>query len=165
MTNEELKKKIINLLDEATGSWYEDEDGMFAEGYSAEEGDNRFKAHVADALIAAGIGFKDKHRVFVQNAPLLPYNDDDVYFVPNTQPKITQLYSDEEVEQIVKERDEYKHRAEVAERALKDMCEEYEDNFECDLYKECNSDKPCYLCDYKVRLQKAAREIEEGKGK
>lgn len=56
MTNEELKKKIINLLDEATGSWYEDEDGMFAEGYSAEEGDNRFKAHVADALIAAGIG-------------------------------------------------------------------------------------------------------------
>lgn len=58
-----------------------------------------------------------------------------------------------------------RHRAEVAERALKDMCEEYEDNFECDLYKECNSDKPCYLCDYKVRLQKAAREIEEEKGK
>ena len=57
MTNEELKKKIINLLDEATGSWYEDEDGMFAEGYSAEEGDNRFKAHVADALIAAGLKF------------------------------------------------------------------------------------------------------------
>ena len=67
--------------------------------------------------------------------------------------------------QEVKELKEAERRAEVAERALKDMCEEYEDNFECDLYKECNSDKPCYLCDYKVRLQKAAREIEEGKGK
>ena len=55
----------------------------------------------------------------------------------------------------------WKRRAEVAERALKDMCEEYEDNIECDLYKECNSDKPCYLCDCKVRLQKAEREIEE----
>ena len=77
---------------------------------------------IADALIAVGLGFKDKHRVFVQNAPLLPYNDDDVYFVPNTQPKITQLYGDEEVEKIVKEREEYKHRAEVAERAL-DLCE------------------------------------------
>lgn len=56
MTNDELKKKIIELLDEATGSWYEDENGMFAEGYSPEEGDNRFKAHIADVLIAARIG-------------------------------------------------------------------------------------------------------------
>lgn len=31
-----------------------------------------------------------------------------------------QIYGDEEVEQIIKERDEYKHRAEVAERALLD---------------------------------------------
>ena len=156
MTNEELKKKIINLLDEATGSWYEDEDGMFAEGYSAEEGDNRFKAHVADALIAAGIGFKVKHRVFVQNAPLLPYNDDDVYFVPNTQPKITQLYSDEEVEQIVKERDEYKHRAEVAERALFTACvnliKDEEDNVNMELLAHVV---------YTKYLRKTEKELQE----
>lgn len=59
---------------------------------------------------------------------------------------------------------EAEHRAEVAERALMDMCEEYEDYFECDLYKECNSDKPCYLCDYTERLQRAERKLaEEGK--
>lgn len=68
MTNEELKKKIINLLDEATGSWYEDEDGMFAEGYSAEEGDNRFKAHVADALIAAGMVDKSDYASMKETA-------------------------------------------------------------------------------------------------
>lgn len=59
--------------------------------------------------------------------------------------------------------EEYKHRAEVAERALCDMCEEYEDNFKCDLYKECESDKPCYLCDYTQRLQKSERELQEEK--
>lgn len=56
MTEQELKEKIVNLLEEATGSWYEDEDGLFAEGRTPEEEDNAFKAHVADVLIAAGIG-------------------------------------------------------------------------------------------------------------
>lgn len=68
MNNEELKKKIIEILDEATGSWYEDEDGMFAEGYSAEEGDNRFKAHVADALIAAGVVDKSDYASMKETA-------------------------------------------------------------------------------------------------
>lgn len=61
----------------------------------------------ADALIAAGIGdvteWKEKakkHRVQV---------------IPDG--TIKQLYSDEEVEDIARQRDEYKHRAEVAERA------------------------------------------------
>lgn len=96
-----------------------------------------FYDKLADALIAAGIG--------------------DV--------KTAQEIGASATAMAVLEAAKAEHRAEVAERALKDMCEEYEDNFECDLYKECNSDKPCYLCDYKVRLQKAAREIEEGKGK
>lgn len=66
-------------------------------------------AELADALIAAGIGdvteWKEKakkHRVQV-----LPDGT------------IKQLYSDEEVEDIARQRDEYKHRAEVAERAGK----------------------------------------------
>ena len=62
MTNEELKKKIVEILDQATGDWYEKDDGLFAEGYTPEEGDNRFKGFIADALIAAGIGFIGEKR-------------------------------------------------------------------------------------------------------
>lgn len=40
---------------------------------------------------------------------------DGLLFVPED---FKQLYNDEEVEKIVKERDDHKHRAEVAERAL-----------------------------------------------
>lgn len=68
-------------------------------------------AELADALIAAWIGdvteWKEKakkHRVQV-----LPDGT------------IKQLYSDEEVEDIARQRDEYKHRVEVAERALKKL--------------------------------------------
>lgn len=67
---------------------------------------------IADALIAAGIGDvtawkerAEKHRVQV-----LPDGT------------IKQLYGDEEVEDIARQRDEYKHRAEVAERALLTAC-------------------------------------------
>lgn len=56
---------------------------------------------------------------------------------------------------------EAEHRAARAEKALRDMCEEYEDYFECNLYKECNSDKPCYLCNYTERLQQAEKELAE----
>ena len=56
MTNEELKKKILEIFDKAIGDWYEKDDGLFADGYTPEEGDNRFKAFIADALIAAGYG-------------------------------------------------------------------------------------------------------------
>ena len=65
-----------------------------------------------DALIAANIGDvtawkerAEKHR-----------------FMALPDGRIKQLYSDKEVEQIVKARDEYKHRAEVAERALLTAC-------------------------------------------
>ena len=79
-------------------------------------------AELADALIAAGIGDVSelkKHRVVVEKS-LIP-EDDNAYVLPNIPPTVKQLYSGEEVEQIVKERDEYKHRAEVAERALKKL--------------------------------------------
>ena len=77
----------------------------------------------ADALIAAEIGDVSelkKHRVVVEKS-LIP-EDDNTYALPNTPIRVKQLYSGEEVEQIVKERDEYKHRAEVAEMTLKFVC-------------------------------------------
>ena len=116
MTNEELKKKIINLLDEATGSWYEDEDGMFAEGYSAEEGDNRFKAHVADALIAAGLKFDT--------------------IVSHT--ATFDLMQQEQINSLERRCAQAEHRAEVAERAL----EKFAENITCEdcpFFSDCAS--------------------------
>ena len=72
-----------------------------------------------DALIEARIGDVSelkKHRVVVEKS-LIP-EDDNAYVLPNIPPTVKQLYSGEEVEQIVKEREEYKHRAEVAEKML-----------------------------------------------
>ena len=82
-------------------------------------------AELADALIAAGIGDVSKlknHRVIAEYS-LVP-DDDNPYIIPNVPLRVTQLYSGEEVEKIVKEREEYKHRAARAERALKNACED-----------------------------------------
>ena len=113
MTNEELKKKIIEILEETEYEWTEEKNGYILQ---------IFYDKLADALIAAGIGDVKEHRIFA-----------------GKDGSIKQLYSGEEVEKIVKERKElkdelrskveyiheqdevvkeYKHRAEVAERAL-----------------------------------------------
>ena len=129
MTNEELKRKIAEILDNnirwqpyyyiSRGIVYEDD-----------------LKNIADALIAAGLKFdadmEERHNLLLTAC-----------------------------QSMEKKKKEAEHRAEVAERALMNMCEEYEDNFECDLYKECNSDKPCYFCDYTERLQQAERELAE----
>lgn len=103
--------------------------------------------YFADALIAAGIGdvteWKEKakkHRVQV-----LPDGT------------IKQLYSDEEVEDIARQRDEYKHRAEVAERALENAC--------VVILSSRNGDQPRRLrAYYKAYLEAAEKELaEEGK--
>lgn len=107
MTNEELKKKICDIIAPYVSAYGDDE-------------------RIADALIAAGIGDLKEHRIFA-----------------GKDGSIKQLYSVEEVEKIVKERKElkdelrskveyiheqdevikeYKHRAEVAERALRYAC-------------------------------------------
>lgn len=127
MNNEELKKKIVEILEETEYEWTEEKNGYILQ---------IFYDKLADALIAAGIG--------------------DV--------KTAQEIGASATAMAVLEAAKAEHRAEVAERALMDMCEEYENYFECDLYKECNSDKPCYLCDYTERLQQAEKELaEEGK--
>ena len=91
MTNEELKKKICDIIAPYVAAYGEDE-------------------AIANALIAAGIGdvgkYKEKlklHRVFISK------DGGDI--------KV--LYGNNEIDEIVKERNEYKHRAEVAERAGK----------------------------------------------
>lgn len=101
-------------------------------------------AELADALIAAGIGdvteWKEKakkHRVQV-----LPDGT------------IKQLYSDEEVEDIARQRDEYKHRAEVAERALENAC--------VVILSSRNGDQPRRLrAYYKAYLEAAEKELAE----
>lgn len=111
MTKDELKKKIVKVLKE-TINWATDYSIPIGIVYKSE------LDKLADALIAAGIGDVSelkKHRVIVEQSPVP--TDDNCYILPNTSPIIKQLYSGKEVEQIAKERDEYKHRAEVAEKA------------------------------------------------
>lgn len=107
MTNEELKKKIESIIRNAKRDF----------AYCVPE---EWAVKVlADALIAAKIGDVSElknHRLIAEYS-LVP-DDDNPYIIPNVPLRVTQLYSGEEVEQIVKEREEYKHRAEVAERAL-----------------------------------------------
>ena len=113
MNNEELKKKIAQIIadyfcpqrNEHKSLWGDDRLCYSKMNFAECE----WVTECTDALIAAGIGdvteWKEKakkHRVQV-----LPDGT------------IKQLYSDEEVEDIARQRDEYKHRAEVAERALK----------------------------------------------
>lgn len=118
MNNEELKKKIVEVVNQ----WH-----MFQNrdmhGHTIWMTNDTEK--IADALIAAGMGDVSelkKHRIVAEYS-LIP-KDGNNYFLPNTPLKVKQLYSGEEVEKIVKERNEYKRRAEVAERALKSraMC-------------------------------------------
>ena len=92
MTNEELRTKIVEILEETEYEWTEQKNGYILQ---------IFYDKLADALIAAGIGDLKEHRIFARKDG-----------------SIKQLYSGKEVEQIAKEREEYKHRAEVAEREL-----------------------------------------------
>lgn len=113
---------------------------------------------------------------------------DGLLFVPEG---FKQLYNDEEVEEIAKERDElkvelrdkvdyiheqyevikdYKHRAEVAERALKICLIDNRHCCECDMidYKKCKGmdkdQKECAMLDIDDYIQRAEKELaEEGK--
>lgn len=102
MTNDELKKKIVEILKEAMKpiEFGGDREHAPEVHYPTEE-------EFADALIAAGIGDVSKWKAYAKAHRIVITKDD----------KIKQLYSDEEVDKIVIERAEYKHRAEVAERA------------------------------------------------
>ena len=119
MTNEELRTKIVEILEETEYEWTEEKNGYILQ---------IFYDKLADVLIAAGYGDVKRHRVFVSKDGK----------------EVKQFYSGEEVENILKERNElkvelrdkvdyiheqdevikeYKHRAEVAARMAKRACD------------------------------------------
>lgn len=128
MTNEEMKKKIAQIIadyfcpqgNEHKKLWGDDRLCYSKMNFAECE----WVTECTDALISAGIGDVSKHR----------------FFISKDGTEIKQLYSGEEVEKIVKEREEYKHRAEVSERALLYAVSEYR----CD---EC----PCEECNAEIR--------------
>lgn len=160
MTEQEVKDKIKNLLS----------DNMRWQPYYAIMRGIVYEQDLdklADALIAAGIGDVKRHRVFVSKDGK----------------EVKQFYSGEEVENILKERNElkvelrdkvdyiheqdevikeYKHRAQVAERAL---CNALND----DSCYFCNKKSPCE-CEHRdwgskecitVLLRQAEKELAE----
>lgn len=169
--NEELKKKIVEILFPVLkGSRIScNEENACKQCWFPCEVD-RLADSLADALIAAGIGDLKEHRIFA-----------------GKDGSIKQLYSVEEVEKIVKERKElkdelrskveyiheqdevikeYKHRAEVAEKALRNAAPRLKcrgglgEGFcgvdKCDYY-HCNNDEGCV----KAHLQQAEKELAE----
>lgn len=156
MNNDELKKKIVKTLQNTV---FESEFGSKnkAKDFFFEIVFERF----ADNLISAGIGDLSelkKHRILVK--PVSIPNDENFYIVPQTEIDIKQLYNGEEVEQIVKERDKYKHRAEVAERALYIATSQLQCRVcrvdECGHYNR-DYDGGCM----KAHLKQAEKELEE----
>ena len=130
MTNEKLKKKIIEILEETEYEWTEEKNGYILQ---------IFYDKLADALIAAGIGDVSelkKHRVQIMKDGT-----------------IQQFYSGKEVEQIVKERDEYKHRAEVTENELKLY------KLAVKIWQERYSDIRCF--NFNIALRQAEKELAE----
>lgn len=149
MTNDELKKKIVKVLEETEYEWTEDKGGYISQ---------IFYDNLADALIAAGIGDIKRHRVFVSKDGK----------------EVKQFYSGEEVENIVKERNElkvelrdkvdyiheqdevikeYKHRAEVAENELKLY------KLAVKIWQERYSDIRCF--NFNIALRQAEKELAE----
>ena len=129
MTEREKIIKVIKKAFEDCGRMLKEQIPRVLSGEikKASDGTPPLDEAIADALIAAGIGdvteWKErakKHRVRV-----LPDGT------------IKQLYSAEEVEDINRQREEYKHRAEAAERVLLNACvnliKDREDNVDMEL--------------------------------
>ena len=142
MTNDELKKKIVEILCKV---WIE------PVPCTAER---KFE-HAADALIAAGIGDVSKWKAYAKVHRIVITKDD----------KIKQLYSDEEVDKIVIERAEYKHRAEVAEMALREFAVQISCR-NCPFLKRCDT-VPDAMDDYQgcfdMYLKQSEKDLAEEK--
>lgn len=153
MNEQELREKIVKILEEAYEPIeYGDDDIHGAQIYFPSNED------VANALISAGIGDVSglkNHRLIAEYS-LIP-EDGNSYVLPNTPLRVKQLYSGEEVERIAKERDEYKHRAEVAERALKNICK----NIRIDSGDNEDEIKANSNVLYKAYLKQAENELAE----
>ena len=136
MNNEELKKKIADII------YHTGCTGACCECYYSKvsDADTYCKALLkADALVAAGIGDVGEWKAYSKVHRIVITKDD----------KIKQLYSDEEVDKIVSERAEFKHRAAVAERALSCLVHEmYEHGI-----------RP--MCDEKFFIESRLKEAEK----
>lgn len=149
MTNDELKKKIVKVLQELRAS-----KPIVPNDYGLQIISCTTDREIADSLIAAGIGDVSelkKHRVVAEYS-IIP-EDGNAYVLPNTPIRVKQLYSGEEVEQIVKERSEYKRRAERAEKALSSLVHEM---YEHDIRPMC--DEKFFI---ESRLIEAEKELVE----
>lgn len=119
-------------------------------------------AAIADALIAANIGDVTEWKERVECAkrilqiPTLPNGTTDLSYFE---------YKGERIQDIARQRDEYRHRAEIAEKALKlvSECDELSDAF-CEARGGEDCDFRCNTCLYNYFLKQAEREIEEEKG-
>ena len=112
MTNDELKKKIVDTMHpilKGTRVSCNEENACEHCLFPCEV--DRIADRLADVLIAAGIGDVSKWKAYAKVHRIVITKDD----------KIKQLYSDEEVDKIVSERAEYKRRAEIAARAIERM--------------------------------------------
>lgn len=166
MTNEELKKKIAQIIadyfcpqgNEHKKLWGDDRLCYSKMNFAECE----WVTECTDALISAGIGDLKEHRIFA-----------------GKDGSIKQLYSGEEVEKIVKERKElkdelrskveyiheqdevvkeYKHRAQVAENELKLY------KLAVKIWQERYSDIRCF--NFNIALKQAEKELaEENSGK
>lgn len=116
---------------------------------------------IADALIAANIGDVTEWKEKVECAkrilqiPTLPNGTTDLSYFE---------YKGERIQDIARQRDEYKHRAEVAERALSWLCDETMRDIRIIMYpaigKQVRNKQELY--DYCI--EQAERELEEEKG-
>lgn len=113
-------------------------------------------------VIVDGKQIKEDTYYTLKYGEIVEGEDDNAYILPNIPSTVKQLYNSEEVEKIAKEREEYKHRAEIAEKAL---CNALND----DSCYFCNKKSPCE-CEHRdwgskecitVLLRQAEKELAE----
>ena len=150
MTNEELKKKIVDVL---RGNIEYELHYFPDDNYTEVEFDYD---KIADALIAANIGDVTEWREKVECAKRILQ----ISTLPNGTTDLSYFeYKGERIQDIARQRDEYKHRAEIAERALENIIKQYWcDERGCN---ECEEKQGCIEGIRSRYIQQAEREIEE----
>ena len=110
---------------------------------------------IADALIEAGIGDVTEYQSEAEYWKTICKFESDEHHTAIKN-------AAEHARHLMQERDEYKHRVEVAEKALKlvSECDELSDAF-CELIGEDNCDFKCHTCLYNYFLQQAEKELQE----
>ena len=145
MTNEELKKKIVEVVlnSEITGIQIRAITG----GYSMAN-------NIADALIAANIGDVTAHEAEAEYWEKICKSESDEYH-------ITVKNAAEHARHLMQERDEYKHRAEVAERAVRFICDKAMKNHDIIVFPEDGTQTKNEAELFTYCIERAERELAE----